>query len=538
MRDIKPLMLPKLAAARNPQADSPTCDERYPDSSFSASECSTPLSQTFSTIDHVRHSSSLSSLSSSPPSSHEHLDSMTSSSKLPRLPEDPMEGPFASDLDDDEEIEGKLGSWCLCSVAEGCPHGASRTSTSTPSLASPAFEFADNPFSDDGESRSLPRRRRSGDSPASIASRVGERFPSLTRKWKDRRTTSGLSRETTRASTPSGGRSSRASSTAGSVMPPSVNTSQTELPQSPARSFVEHDDERTPTSPVDILRPDVETDPIDRERLASTPLLPPLMCGQLASSEKNWQSPLQSPTVADSNATFSAMNSPLGTPQAPHMQTPPLSTKPSIASFRHGRPSPMVPSSDIPPMTISDEDSEQDEWAEKLGHANFTILPKPYRPAVCDRAARRELFTNWELARLNFTKHLVRTGEHFGATSKTYRLTEQKWAEVDSQWKKFHDDAVACAAEDGLDFATGPTPSEPPPLMTLPALEDPKKPGQFPKLGDEDIVGPMVQAAARNLPHNRSSKKANWVKFFSDIKSPGTFFGRSAQPVGVSAGSR
>lgn len=116
MRDIKPLMLPKLAAVRNPQADSPTCDERYPDSSFSASECSTPLSQTFSTIDHVRHSSSLSSLSSSPPSSHEHLDSMTSSSKLPRLPEDPMEGPFASDLDDDEEIEGKLGSWCLCST--------------------------------------------------------------------------------------------------------------------------------------------------------------------------------------------------------------------------------------------------------------------------------------------------------------------------------------------------------------------------------------------------------------------------------------
>lgn len=423
-------------------------------------------------------------------------------------------------------------------VSEGCPHGDSRTSTSTSSLASPAFEFIDNPFGDDGESRSLPRRRRSGDSPASISSRVGERFPSLTRKWKDRRTASGLSRETTRASTPSGGRSSRASSTAGSVIPPSVNTSQTELPPSPARSFVEHDDERTPTEPVDILRPNGKTDPIDRERLASTPLLPPLMCGQTALSEKDWQSPLQSPTVADSSATFSAMNSPLGTPQAPNTQTPPLSTKPSIASFRHGRLSPLVPSSDIPPMTISNEDNEQDEWAEKLGHANFTILPEPYRPEVCDRAACRELFTNWELARRNFTKHLVRTGEHFGVTSKTYRLTEQKWAEVDSQWKKFHEEAAVCAAENGLDFATGPTPSEPPPLMALPALEDPKKPGQFPKLGDEDIVGPMVQAAARNLPHNRSSKKANWVKFFSDIKSPGTFFGRPAQPLGVSAGSR
>ncbi|KAK0654691.1 hypothetical protein DIS24_g5125 [Lasiodiplodia hormozganensis] len=522
MRDLKPLMLPKLASVRNPLADSPTAD---PDSSFSASECSTPLSQTFSTNGHVRHSSSLSSLSSSPPSSYEHLDSMTASSKLPRLPEDPLEGPFASDPDDDDEVEGKLGSWCLCSVAEGCPHGDSRTSYSTPSLASPAFEFADSSFADDGESRYFPRRRRSGDSPASISSRVGERFPSLTRKWKDRRP-SGLSRETTRASTPSGGRSSRASSTAGSVVA-SVNASQTDLPQSPARSSV---DELTPTSPVDIVRPSVDADPIDRERLASTPLLPPVMCGKLASSEKDWQSPLQSPTVADSNATFSAMNSPLGTPQAPTMQTPPLSTRPSIASFRHGRPGGMVPSSDIPPMTISDDDSEQDEWAEKLGHANFTILPKPYLPDVCDRAACRELFANWERARLNFTKHLVRTGEHFGATSKTYRLTEQKWAEVDSQWKKFHDAAVACATDDGLDHATGPTPSEPPPLMTLPALEDPKKPGQFPKLGDEDIVGPMVQAAARNLP--RSSKKASWARFLSDIKSPGTFFARPAQPIG------
>ncbi|OJD33592.1 only proline and serin are matching in the corresponding protein [Diplodia corticola] len=538
MRDLKPLMLPKLAPARDPLTDSPTADERacqlYPDSSFSASECSTPLSQTFSTNGHVRHSSSLSSLSSSPPSSYEHLDSMTSSSKLPRLPEDPLEGPFASDPDDDDEVEGKLGSWCLCSVAEGCPHGDSRTAHSTPSLTSPVFEFADGPFGDDGESRYSPRRRRSGDSPASISSRVGERFPSLTRKWKDRRTPSGLSRETTRASTPSGGRSSRASSNAGSVVP-SVNASLTELPQSPARSSIERDDELTPTSPIDIVRPrEDDDDAMERERLASTPLLPPVMCGKVASSEKDWQSPLQSPTVADSNATFSAMNSPLGTPQAPMMQTPPLSTRPSIASFRHGRPGGMVPSSDIPPMTISDDDSEQDEWAEKLGHANFTILPKPYMPDVCDGAAYRELFANWERARLNFTKHLVRTGEHFGATSKTYRLTEQKWAEVDSQWKKFHDAAVACATWDGLDHATGPTPSEPPPLMTLPALEDPKKPGQFPKLGDEDIVGPMVQAAARSLP--RSSKKASWAKFLSDIKSPGTFFARPNQQIGV--GSR
>lgn len=119
MRDLKPLMLPKLAPARNPLTDSPAGDEREP--SFSASECSTPLSQTFSANGHVRHSSSLSSLSSSPPSSYEHLDSMTGSSKLPRLPEDPSEGPFASDPDDEEEIEGKLGSWCLCSMLHRAP---------------------------------------------------------------------------------------------------------------------------------------------------------------------------------------------------------------------------------------------------------------------------------------------------------------------------------------------------------------------------------------------------------------------------------
>lgn len=156
-----------------------------------------------------------------------------------------------------------------------------------------------------------------------------------------------------------------------------------------------------------------------------------------------------------------------------------------------------------------------DEWSIKLGHANFTIQPEPYLPEVCDAGSCRRLFSDWERARRNFVKHHVRTGEHYGVTSKTYLMTEQKWAEIDALWKKNKDIAEARAAN-MCDSAVLITPTEPAPLVKLPFLNDPKSDGKFPKLGDEDIVGPMVQIASQMRP--QPSKRGTWLRLFGGLK--------------------
>jgi hypothetical protein len=167
----------------------------------------------------------------------------------------------------------------------------------------------------------------------------------------------------------------------------------------------------------------------------------------------------------------------------------------------------------------------QDKWAMELGHANFTILPEPYVPEVCTAASIEEHLAEWAQARRNYAKHQVRTAEHYGVTSRHYLLTEQKWAEIDAEWKKNHDLAKSHAAAIGQELAPS-SPTEPGPLSKMPTLHDPKSEGKFPKLGDEDIVGPMQQAAAL-LPKTPSRKRA-FFKFLSDLRFPGTFLRRSS----------
>jgi hypothetical protein len=234
------------------------------------------------------------------------------------------------------------------------------------------------------------------------------------------------------------------------------------------------------------------------------------------------QSPLQSPSVAEPNDPFSGHVTPIDaitTPVFPGMPSPPLSTKPSISSFHRGttnRPPHLIPSSEIPTIYIADPN---DEWANKLGHANFTIYPEPYVPEVFDVEACRQLRANWDLARTQFTRHLVRTGEHYGATSKTYRYTEEKWAETDALWRKNNDITIVGTLENSSDpFATlkhttlGERNNN---IMTkIPSLNDPRSGGKFPQLGDDDIVGPMVQAAAQL--QRSPSKKAKLFKFFAE----------------------
>jgi hypothetical protein len=366
----------------------------------------------------------------------------------------------------------------------------------------------------------MAKRRRSVESTAqSLTNKIERRFPSITRKVRARQRSATFGR-TSRSATPS-----RVSSTRTSSMTSSIHQLfdvNDKFPPTPARSSKEQLDETPATSPIDVAKAnalDVNADAGDHERLAATPLLPPLLITRLDDAPA--QSPLQSPTIADAPNSLAA--TPIGTPPVrAAYPTPPLSSKPSVSSFKLSRPGHMVPSSDIPPIMLADPN---DKWAIKLGHANFTIQPEPYVPESCNAASLRQLFADWEQARCNYTKHQVRTGEHFGVTSKTYLLTEQKWAEIDAGWKTSHDLAVSRAAELGEE--PEPTsPLEPAPLSKMPTLNDPRGEGKFPKLGDEDIVGPMVQIASQFNPKVPSPRKRAFLQFFRDLKFPGSILGR------------
>lgn len=161
-----------------------------------------------------------------------------------------------------------------------------------------------------------------------------------------------------------------------------------------------------------------------------------------------------------------------------------------------------------PPFFLSDPN---DEWANKLGHANFTIQPEPYQPDTCTLETFRQLRTDWDVAQCNFAKHLVRTGEHYGVTSNIYKLTEAKWDATDREWKRLHQ-ALLTQLEITQDPMLSMTKSNLGPCdqVKIPRLHDNAK---FPELGDGEIVGPM-----KILPSSpRPSLKRSFVKFFQDL---------------------
>lgn len=387
------------------------------------------------------------------------------------------------------------------------------------------YDLTDGFFSD-GEFSSSPRykKRRAIESPFNgLANRFETRFPSFSRKWRLRKGSSSASitSDTQRENAASRGASSRSSSISNSGRQNLDKGFEPQLPPTPTKSVFDGREESLDA--IDIERANMTIDEPEAP-FASTPLLPPLMMDASANTKQvSMQSPLQSPSVADANDPFSGSVTPIDaitTPQLPGMPSPPLSTKQSISSFHRNnvnRPGYLVPSSEIPPIMIADAD---DEWANKLGHANFIIYPEPYLPESFDLEACRQLRANWDLARCNYTKHLVRTGEHYGVTSKTYKLTEEKWAATDAAWRKNNDITITNTVESGSDaFATlkhktlgdGDSNNT---MTKIPSLNDPRSGGKFPQLGDEDIVGPMVQVAAQ-LQRN-PSKKAKLFKFFAE----------------------
>ncbi|PHH84213.1 hypothetical protein CDD83_2307 [Cordyceps sp. RAO-2017] len=188
---------------------------------------------------------------------------------------------------------------------------------------------------------------------------------------------------------------------------------------------------------------------------------------------------------------------------------------------------------------------EHDEWSDRLGHANFTITPLPYELEAISAETVGRFRDDWEAARINYTKHLVRTGEHYGHTSKIYALTEAKWAETERRWKGIYDDMVRQSSRSAPGSAShsrshsrgrgrgrssssvgyvGRMPSHDDVLADLDwrrmddchpgavprMLESLDAHGKFPCRGDEDIVGPMQRDAVMVRARSEDAKGRFW----------------------------
>jgi len=402
------------------------------------------------------------------------------------------------------------------------------------SLPSPSvdYDWVESPSCDnDFDSIHSSKRRRADESVLDgMTSRLGTRFPSLSRKWKNRRdgkSTSIIDAFPEALTTRSRANSIRAPSFIDSLVDAAERHDQHVL-LTPRRSF-SADSGRvglnsSPVSPIDIEKANASFHEEEdaSENLATTPLLPPVMA-QFASALNDGpvQSPLQSPKIADSPTVIQCSSPASGFIGLP---SPPLSTRPSVSSFHRRQ---LLPASDIPPILLADP---QDEWANKLGHANFTVYPEPYLPDVFDLTTCKQFRADWETARCNFMKHLARTGEHYSTTSKVHQLTEEKWAQVDAIWKRNNELTLSRTAERDEDGAAqskqASIKQEPPPLMKIPCFNGPRSDGKFPKVGEVGIVGPMVQD--KPIQQQRPSRKRAFWKFLQGVLPGAVAFGRAA----------
>ena len=462
------------------------------------------------------------------------------------------------------------------------------------SLTGADYDWVDSPTFDEYDPELIAAKRRTAEAPPSpggMTARFGTRWPTtLSRKWKTRREQRKLSlSESVQESTPSRSRAS-------SLRAPSVLEGRAEIPMplTPSESFIVETPEQLANSAADItseLSPDdaypaamTEEEPEVEEKLSRTPLLPPVMAPlQTSHHEEPVQSPLQSPKIVDTPTSphsppSTVYNSPMfptaavtttATANVVGYPSPPLSTRPSMSSF-HQQALP-TPSSEIPPMLLTPS-APPDEWALRLGHANFTIHPEPYeapeQPTVADVQRLRQ---DWETARRSYSRHLGRVAECYSTTSRTYALTEEKWATVDTAWRRAHDRALtavapslsasqgpasappspaaapsaktldaegdhpmptttppaagpaaATAAADASPPAAGPAvPVDEPPVepIKLPPLNGPESQGKFPSIGDRGIVGPMQRVSPRappSPPPRPSRKRAFW-KFLQGV---------------------
>jgi hypothetical protein len=470
---------------------------------------------------------------------------------LPDVQEEPLE-PETNNYDDDADRKSLAPSDqfslydCLCD--NQCePRNSSEDIMFDGNIVGDYDLDYDMGFLSDGDmpmdERS--RKKRSGsESPfAGLTSRIGARFPNMS-IWKPngRRGNPMMSPSTElslESVVLSGGPSSRSSSMSAPSRPGQERAMENTGLPTPAVSYYGSTESINLPAPIDIEKAQalVERSELERERgMATTPLLPPLMTSPLCGPPP--ESPLQSPTIAPPSSTTEV---PSPVPSATQFPRPSLSTKPSVSSFRFGSNSPEVP---LPFPSIL---QEHDEWSDRLGHANFTITPQPYQPETVNMETLHQLRNDWDTARCNYTKHLVRTGENYGETSKIYALTEAKWTDIEKRWRTTHDGLMAQIVE-ATSSAPGSTSGSrsrsrgrgraransggsmlgrPPPLddvfagmqwkrledglpSAIPRLVDAD--GKFPARGDEDIVGPMQRDEVMLRTHSEERKSARFWK--------------------------
>ncbi|KAK2763908.1 hypothetical protein FQN54_009527 [Arachnomyces sp. PD_36] len=476
--------------------------------SVPSSTPASPVPSIFSAKTHTRFPSSVSSLASSPVTGNSTEGLGSSKVPLTEVKEDPLEREAGHTFTGDYfGISRRFNS---------------HSSTAANSIqASSTLESHEYDLTDElPEGARSPKNRRSDDSSFRGISRISSRLSSLSMKRKQKSVSdSSLDQVNELPCSPSGSVSS--SWVNPTVLSPS--TCHSPNPPSPARTLFEERMNDSGIQPIDINQANSVQEPEFIERHATTPLLPPLMMDSPENGDESIvNSPLQSPSVADVTDD-SNRNSIIENAQPLNWSSPPLSTRPSISSMSRPRAGTRTTSADAPPIVIADPD---DEWSHKLGHANFTIHPEPYVPTVCDVETLKQHRMDWDLARCNYTKHLVRTGEHSGVTSKIYQLTEEKWESVDSEWKRNHELVISSLKESGGGESLSLTKSNAHPcdMVKIPRLHDNDK---FPELGDQDIVGPMVVGPVRVRTNSqpKSFRKRTFLKFLRSI-----FFFRSASP--------
>lgn len=459
---ISPPSQPQQQPAQRPLSQPPQFDTPAPwpytlaTTNSSSSDITSPLTPTFSHRGHTRYSSSTSSVdlpplpslqespvSPPPPAMTSVATTKTNAVRpLPDVKEEPTE--HDTDPEDNFSTEDFGLYSCLCD--EPCVHRLNSTDDFFSGAVISDFDIDDYDigFLSDGDitgMHQLNGKKRSGTaSPLTeLTTRLSSRFPTIQRWRSTRRSrasnppTADLSLENVLSRAPS----SRSSSISAAAR---YNPDRMSIPPTPAVPQF-GSAENISVQPVadewSIAAEDRES--IERDRaMATTPLLPPLMTA--LSTEAPTPSPLQSPTVEETLTFTPAIQSPIVqsptlAPAVPYSR-PALSSRPSMASLRQ-----VSNSAELPPLAFPGL-PDYDEWSDRLGHANFTITPAPYELTTVTPETVTKFCEDWDLAQVNYTKHLVRTGENYGQTSKIYGLTEAKWAEIESSWKLYYEDIL------------------------------------------------------------------------------------------------
>ncbi|EAU36180.1 conserved hypothetical protein [Aspergillus terreus NIH2624] len=477
----------------------PSVLSRPPPQSPITTGTSTPVSPAvslFSAKGHTRFSSSVSSLVSSPGPSNS-MD-IPSRNPLTGVKEEPSGAP-ARDLEEEYFQHFDQG----LSIVEDS-YLASMDYSS-------GYDFSDANM----DPSHSPKKRRSDSVSTKGLSRIGSRISTISTRFKSKRASDELDGADGFAA---GLRSRTNSSSSAFVTVPGLSMSQVNsiaIPPSPARTIFEERMSESGTQPIDIVKANSQSQDESAPQ-ATTPLLPPFMGDEpLCPTASRVHSPLQSPSVADMSDEIADVTAQQDGRLA-GLPSPPLSTKPSVASFSRPRAgTTRTVSGETPTFILSDPN---DEWANKLGHANFTIQPEPYVPEVYDLESFHQLRAQWDLAQCNFAKHLVRTGEHYGITSNIYKLTEEKWEAINNEWKRHHEAMVSqLEITDGPQLGLIKSHRDPCEQLKIPRLHDEK----FPELGDGEIVGPMKIAPATSTSGlcRSPSLKRSFFKFFQDLVS-------------------